>query len=150
VLGPQHDLAVIDELYRLAMKRHDWPVAEQAARRRLAESRTSTSRIRLARVMFRREEFDQVLNDLADVPRWRGRLDEQSEAWLLVCDCQIEKRAWDAALECLHKLDGSGVLPPARRSETVKRLTIVDEQRSREAKQKAIEVMERALGSPAK
>jgi len=150
VLGPQHDLAVIDELYRLAMKRHDWPVAEQAARRRLAESRTNTSRIRLARVMFRREEFDQVLNDLADVPKWRGRLDEQSEAWLLVCDCQIEKRAWDAALECLHKLDGSGVLPPARRSETVKRLTIVDEQRGREAKQKAIEVMERALGSPAK
>ncbi|HEX7841722.1 MAG TPA: O-antigen ligase family protein, partial [Kofleriaceae bacterium] len=109
VQGPQHDLALIDQLYQLAMDRRDLPVAEQAARRRLAESHTTTSRIMLDRVLFRREQFDQVLKDLADVPTWRGRLDEQAEAWLLVCDCQIEKRAWDAALECLHKLDGSGV-----------------------------------------
>ncbi len=147
VLGPRSDLAVIDQLYTLAMKLHQLPIAEQAARRRLVVSRTNASRIMLARVMFRREAFDQVLRDLADVPTWKGRLDEKAEAWFLMCDTQIEKRAWDPALECLHKLDGSGVIAPARRNDVVKRLTIVNDQRTSEAKQKAIEEMERALRS---
>jgi tetratricopeptide (TPR) repeat protein len=150
VLGAQHDLALIDRLYALAMKRGDLEVAEQAARRRLAESHTSTSRLMLARAMFRREQFDQVLKDLADVPTWKGRIDEQADAWLLVCDTHIEKRAWDLALECLHKLDGSGIIAPARRLDITRRLAIVDDARSSEAKQKAIEEMERALRSPAK
>lgn len=150
VLGPQHDLALIDELYRLALKRRDLAVAEQVARRRLAESHTNASRIMLARVMFRREEFDQVLKDLADVPKWKGRIDEQADAWFLMCDCYIEKRAWDPALECLHKLDGSGIIPASKRNDVVKRLTIVNEQRTSEAKHKAIEELERALGSAAK
>ncbi|HMG53452.1 MAG TPA: O-antigen ligase family protein [Kofleriaceae bacterium] len=150
IQGPQHDLTVIDQLYRLAMDRGDLDVAEQAARRRLGESRTLTSRIMLARVMFKREQFDQVLKDLADVPGWKGRIDQRAEAWLLICDVQIEKRAWDAALECLHKLDGSGIISPGGRGEVVQRLSIVDEHRTREAKQRAIEDMERALGSPAK
>lgn len=150
VVGAQHDLATIDELYQLAMKRADLPVAEQAARRRLVESRTNASRIMLARVMFRREAFDQVLSDLADVPKWKGRIDEQADAWFLRCDCYIEKRTWDPALECLHKLDGSGIIAAARRNDVVKRLTIVNEQRTIEAKQKAIEEMQRALRSSAK
>src|SRR5262249_51720362 len=106
---PDHDLATIDRLYGLAMDRHDLAVAERAARRRLADSHTSTSRLMLARVMFRREQFDQVLKDLADVPSWTGRLDERADAWLLSCDAHIEKRAWDQALQCLHQLDASGV-----------------------------------------
>jgi len=150
VQGPQHDLTMIDVLYQLAMKRHDLPVAEQAARRRFAESHTNASRIMLARVMFRREAFDQVIHDLADVPKWKGRIDEQADAWLLVCDCSIEKRAWDPALECLHKIDGSGIIAGAQRNDVVKRLTIVNETRAAEAKQKAIEEMERALRSPSK
>lgn len=147
VQDPQHDLASIDELYKLALKLHDLPVAEQAARRRLAESHTTASRIMLARVMFRREEFDQVVKDLADVQTWKGRIDEQVDAWLLVCDTHIEKRAWDPALECLHKLDGSGRVADVRRYEVTRRLTIVNEHRAAEAEQKAIEEMERALGS---
>jgi O-antigen ligase len=150
VHGPQHDLAVIDELYRLAMARRDLEIAEQAARRRLVESRTNLSRILLAKVMFRREKFDQVLKDLADVPKWRGRNDERAEAWFLVCDTHIEKRSWDEALECLHKLDASGLIPVARRNDVVKRLTIVNEQRTTEAKHRAIEEMERALRSSPK
>jgi O-antigen ligase len=150
IQGPQHDLEVIDHLYRLALERGDLAIAEQAARRRLAESRTAESRILLARVLLKRAQFDQVLNDLADVSTWTGRLDQQAEAWLLACDAQIEKRAWDPALECLHKLDGSGIIPPGDRAGIVQRLAIVDEHRTREAQQRAIEQLERALGSPAK
>jgi hypothetical protein len=84
------------------------------------------------------------------VPKWKGRIDEQADAWFLMCDCHIEKRAWDPALECLHKLDGSGVIAAARRNDVVKRLTIVNEQRTTEAKYKAIEEMERALGAAPK
>jgi hypothetical protein len=147
VVGPQHNLEMIDALYRLAMARNDLPVAEQAARRRLAESHTHASRLVLARVMFTRKQFDQVLKDLADVPTWKGRTDEQTEAWLLVCDAQIANRAWDPALQCLHRLDGSGTITDGRRYEVTRRLTIVSDQRAAEAKQKAIEEMERALGS---
>jgi O-antigen ligase len=150
IQGARHDLAVIDHLYRLAMERGDLAIAEQAARRRLAESRTAESRIQLARVLFKRQQYDQVLNDLADVSTWTGRLDQRAEAWLLVCDARIEQRAWDPALECLHKLDGSGILAPGDRAGIVQRLAIVDEHRTTEAKQKAIEQMERALRSPAK
>ena len=45
---------------------------------------------------------------------------------------------------------GKDTRMPSRRTEVVKRLTIVNEQRTTEAKQKAIEQMERALRSPAK
>jgi hypothetical protein len=150
IQGAHHDLAVIDQLYRLAMDRGDLAIAEQAARQRLAESRTATSRIQLARVLFKQRQYDQVLNDLADVSTWTGRLDQRAEAWLLVCDARIEQRAWDPALECLHKLDGSGILAPGDRAGVVQRLAIVDEHRTTEAKQRAIEQMERALRSPAK
>jgi uncharacterized protein HemY len=150
IQGPQPDLTVIDQLYRLALTRGDLAIAEQAARRRLAESRTAESRILLARVLFKRGAYDQVVNDLADVSAWRGRLDQRAEAWLLACDARIEQRAWDAAIECLHKLDGSGILNASERTEIVQRIAFVDEHRSREAKQRAIEDMERALGSPAK
>lgn len=101
-------------------------------------------------MLFKRRQYDQVLNDLADVSKWTGRLDQRTEAWLLVCDAHIEQRAWDPALECLHKLDGSGIVPPGDRAGVVQRLAIVDEHRTAEAKQRAIEQMERALGSPAK
>ncbi len=150
IQGAQHDLTVIDHLYRLAIERGDLAIAEQAARLRLAESRTAESRIQLARVLFKRQQYDQVLNDLADVSTWTGRLDQRAEAWLLACDAHIEKRAWDPALECLHKLDGSGIVAPGDRAGIVRRLAIVDEHRTREAKQRAIDQMERALGSPAK
>ncbi|HEY0192141.1 MAG TPA: hypothetical protein VGC42_13565, partial [Kofleriaceae bacterium] len=150
VLMPQHDLTAIDTLYELAIERRDFPVAEQAARRRLTESHTNASRLMLARAMFRQEQFDQVLHDLAEVPAWKGRIDEQIDAWLLVCDTQIEKRAWDAGLECLHKLDGSGVMSPTRRYEVTKRLSIISDHRKTEAKQKAIEELQRALGSDTK
>ena len=145
---PPHDLGAIDALYQLALRKGDLAAAELAARRRLAESSTSASRIALARVLFRREQFAQVIRDLADVPRWRGRLDEQADAWLLACDAHLELRAWDAALECLHKLDGSGVIAPARRGEVTRRLAIVSEQRTAEAKRKAIEALERSIAAP--
>ncbi|HET9621733.1 MAG TPA: hypothetical protein VFP84_10220, partial [Kofleriaceae bacterium] len=147
VTTAQHDLATIDTLYALAMDRRDLPIAEIAARRRLAESRTNQSRLMLARAMFREEQFDQVLKDLADVPSWTGRIDVQTDAWLLMCDTQIEKREWDHALECLHRLDGSPILAVSRHGEVTRRISIVNENRTAEAKQKAIEELERALGS---
>jgi O-antigen ligase len=147
ILPQQHDLGTIDELYALAMDRRDLPIAEIAARRRLAESHTYQSRLMLDRALFRQEQFDQVLKDLTDVPRWTGRIDIQTDAWLLVCDTQIEKREWDHALECLHKLDGSPILAMTRHSEVTRRISIVNENRTAEAKLKAIEELERALGS---
>jgi O-antigen ligase/tetratricopeptide (TPR) repeat protein len=147
VQRPQHDLTVIDTLYRLALEHRDLAAAEAAARRRLAEARTNASRIMLAQVLFRREQFDQVVSDLADVAKWKGRIDEQAEAWLLVCDAHLENRAWDAALECLHKLDASAAITPARRGDVTRRLAIVNERRTTEAKQRAMEQLERTLGS---
>jgi O-antigen ligase/tetratricopeptide (TPR) repeat protein len=140
---PQHDLGVIDTLYDLAMARRDYPLAEKVAELRMNVSHTTTSRVKLVKVQFQLREFDTVLKELADVKDWTGRTDEKADAWLVLCDVYIEQHQWDPALECLHRVDASGLLPG--RGEVNKRLQIVDEQRTYESKMEAIKAMEEAL-----
>jgi predicted negative regulator of RcsB-dependent stress response len=106
-------------------------------------SHTTTSRVKLVKVQFQLREFDTVLKELADVKEWTGRTDEKADAWLVLCDVYIEQHQWDPALECLHRVDASGLLPG--RGEVNKRLQIVDEQRTYESKMEAIKAMEEAL-----
>lgn len=146
---PQHDFSVIDTLYELAMQRRDLDTAKWAASLRLSLAHTTTSRLKLAKVKFARREFDDLLKDLADVKTWNGRTDEKGQAWLLLCDVHIETRDWDGALACIHHLDVSGLVPPGG-AETSRRIEIIDEQRTYDAKMHVIETLERAAGSDAK
>lgn len=141
---PQHDLHVIDLLYTMAMNRNDLDVAKQTAELRLRVSHTTTSRLMLAKVQFARHELDALLTELADVTRWNGRTDEKAQAWLILCDVHIEKKEWDPALECIHRLDASGLLGGSRYDVT-KRLDAINEERTRESKMKAIEELEKSV-----
>ena len=141
---PQHDLRVIDMLYDLAMARNDLDVAKWAAELRLDVAHTTTSRAMLAKVKFARGELDDLLKDLADVSKWTGRIDEKAQAWMILCDIYIQKKQWDPAIECLHRLDASGLIQPGS-DEVTRRLQTIDQQRTYESKMAAVTAMERAL-----
>lgn len=143
---PQHDLRVVDLLYKMAMERADTDAALAAAELRLRVARTTTSRVMLARARFARKEYDKLLVELADVTSWSGRIDEKAQGWLVLCDVHKERRDWDNALKCLHRLDASGL--PIGRGEVARRLGAINEERTRESKKAAIEAMEKALNEP--
>lgn len=142
---PQISTDQIDRLYTLATDKREWKIAERAARARIKVFNTNTSRLMLARAQFKLGEHAQVLTTLANVPHWRGRIDEQSEAWLLVCDVALEARRWDEALQCLHRLDASGILVGGRRASILSRTKRIDDERARESRQQALEALERSL-----
>jgi hypothetical protein len=142
---PQRDTAVTDRLYKLAMDQQEYGFAERAARIRLKIARTTTSRLMLAKVHAKRGNQGLLLAELSDVSSWRGRIDEKSEAWLLVCDVRIDRKEWDHAMECLHRLDGSGAVTQGTRSELTRRFTYIKEQRTLEVRQQAVEAIERDL-----
>ena len=143
---PQHDVRVIDMLYDLAMARNDLDVAKSAAELRLQVEHSTTSRAMLAKVKFQRGELDDLLKDLADVSKWTGRIDEKADAWMILCDVYIQKKQWDPAIECLHRLDASGLIRPGSDQVTT-RLQTIDQQRTYESKMAAAKAMEQSLGS---
>lgn len=145
IAQPQRDTAIVDRLYNLAMSKNAFDFAHQAAKVRMRISRTTTSRLMLAKVQARRGEQDLLLAGLADIATWRGRIDEKAEAWFLVCDVRIDRKQWDQAVECIHRLDGSGAVTQSQRTEVNKRLNFIKEQRTLEARKLAIEAIERDL-----
>jgi hypothetical protein len=142
---PQHDLRVIDQLYDLAEARGDLAAAEAAAQLRLSVARTTVSRLKLARVQLVRAEYPALLDELANVRTWTGASDDRGAAWMILCDVHIAQKDWDAANECLHRLDASALLPDRMAIEM--RTKTIEEERTREAKMKAIEVLERSVSS---
>lgn len=144
---PQHDVRIIDTLYDLATKRRDFTVAKSAAELRSRVSHTNTSRLMLAKARFQLGEYDAVLKDLGDVHKWTGRIDEKADAWLLTCDVESQRKEWDPALECLHRLDASG-LPTVSHLDITKRIQEISEQRTVESKMAAIKAMEHSLSAP--
>lgn len=144
---PTHDLALIDDLYELAMARNDVDVALRAATARLEEAHTQTSRVMLAKAKFAHQDYDAILKDLADVRSWSGRIDERGDAWLIVCDTYIQTARWDDALQCIHQLDVSGLMA-MRHDEIAQRETDIGNHRASEAKLKQIQDLERSMNLP--
>ena len=140
---PQHDLQIIDTLYDLQIANKDFTAAKSTAMLRESIAHTTTSRLMLAKAQFQLKEYPALLEELADVKNWIGRTDEKGAAWLIMCDVHIEQKAWDTAIECLHRLDASGLL--TGRLEITKRLDDVSQRRSYEAKMQAAEALEKAL-----
>jgi len=140
---PQHDIRVIDMLYDMAMIREDYDAAQSAADLRMQIAHTTTSRVMIAKVHFARKQYDLLAKELADVPNWTGRVDEKEAAWYILCDVMIERKEWDPALECLHRLDSSGLV--SDRSEISKRLKEISDQRAYEAKLQAAQALERSI-----
>jgi hypothetical protein len=147
VQSSNRTLALVDKLYNLAMARNDLDVAMRAANLRLNEQHTTTSRLMLAKVEFAKLDYAAVQKELADVQQWRGRIDERGDAWLLVCDTYQMQGQWDPALECLHHLDGSGLMQ-MRHDDIAKREKDIADHRTSEAKLKEIQDLEREMHLP--
>jgi O-antigen ligase len=144
---PSQDIALLDVLYNIALERNDYDVALRAAHVRLAVSNTPTSRSMIARILYAQKNYAEVYVELGDVASWKGRIDERADAWLLVCDSYRDQRRWDDAMQCLHKLDGTGSMA-SRRAALVKRESEINEVRTSEARIEQIQNLERSMHLP--
>jgi O-antigen ligase len=142
---PQRTTELTDKLYEMASDRRDLKIMKYAARMRLAIANTNTSRLMLAKAQFKAGEHTDLLRGLVDVAAWHGRIDEQMDAWLLVCDVHMERRTWDLALQCLHRIEGAGIVMAGRRELVASRIKKITEQRDLDVRKEAIEQMEQAL-----
>jgi hypothetical protein len=115
-------LANAERLYALAVAQHAWPEAEHAAHLRVERNPTPRNRLMLAELLARRGAHADVVDQLADVGIWHGRVKDQVTAWFLLCDSYLALRRFDDATRCLRRLDGSGLLRPADRSQIARRL----------------------------
>jgi O-antigen ligase len=138
VARPQVDTEYIDLLYTLAIDHENVDAAEYAATRRLETAHTNESRLMLAKIEFRKNEIDKVIAGLADVASWNGRMDEQSEAWLLYCDARALTGATADALQCMHQLEGSGKLVATLRGEVTSHMKDLEMKRAAEVKLEAL------------
>jgi hypothetical protein len=86
-------------------------------------------RIALARVLFERGAFAEVVQQLGDIPEWRGRIDEIASAWLLLCDAHEALQKWTDAVHCLRQLDGRNLVDPKRREEIPRRIERIEKAR---------------------
>lgn len=137
--GPVFDTQIADAGYALALAIPDLDAAKHIAERRVAVAHTYTSRLMLARVLLQRKELAPILSDLADVSKWHHRTDEHSEAWLILCDALGESGEYDKALDCVHKLDATGMMF-AKRADLLKREKDLEERRAVEIKLHELDV----------
>jgi hypothetical protein len=111
LLKPQALLAC-ERLFTLATQ-HANLAAIDTVKQRCAEYQPSQEdRLALAKVLHARHSNSDVVPLLADVESWQGRSDQKVEAWLLLCDTQIELASYDEAKHCLRQLDGTGLATP--------------------------------------
>jgi len=129
------DIRTIDQLYALAADQGDTAAARFAAKRRLELAHTYSSRLMLAKVDFASKDYATILTSLADVATWHTRTDEQSQAWLMLCDSETELGKFKDALECLRKLDGAALISLSQRSELTRRIQYVSDRREAELKE---------------
>jgi O-antigen ligase len=147
VAEPVPDIRVVDQLYDMATSRNDLDVALHTAKIRLDLAHTKTSRLMLARVEFLRHDLAAVQAELSDVLTWTDQTDERADARLLLCDTYSEQRQWEVALECIHRLDASGLVA-SRRLEITRRESEINDQRSAELRAERIQELERSLNLP--
>lgn len=104
------DLAVVTQLYDLAIRNGAYEQAERAARRRVEATPTRQAKLALAKALFRLGRYKEVTAELDDVDTWQGQVSQIFEAWVLRCDAFRAIQHWDHAAECLHRLESSSLV----------------------------------------
>ncbi len=106
------DIHTTEVLYSVAMEANDLAAAETAARRRCVLVPTTRCRLALALVLARAKKYRDLVQELADVADWHGHRDDQTAAWLMLCDAQAALGMTSDARFCLRRLEGSGLTAP--------------------------------------
>ncbi|HEX4492968.1 MAG TPA: O-antigen ligase family protein [Acidimicrobiia bacterium] len=125
------DLTAIDMLYMLAADAGDDTLAERAVRNRIAVIWSPHAALQLAQILLRRHADSEVLTLLANVQDWHGRIEDQGEAWLALCDAKLALHDVDGATKCLHRLDIEGLLV-GEREEIKRRLDEIERERKQQ------------------
>jgi hypothetical protein len=86
------------------MTRGKHEVAERAARIMVRLEPSSKSRAQLAKVLYARGKFADVVKLVEDVGTWRGRVGDIVEGWLLLCNSRAEKSI-DDGVRCFHFME---------------------------------------------
>ena len=123
------DVRVCEYLYSISIDQGDLKAAEAAGRHCLAVVPSHQRRIALARVLFQRGAFQEVVQQLGDIPTWRGRIGEIASAWLVLCDAHEALKHWTDGVHCLRQLDGRNLVPPNRRDEITRRIERIEKAR---------------------
>jgi hypothetical protein len=133
VLGEKpKDVRACEYLYAISVTTADLHAAETTARKCVELAPSHQTRYALARVLFQREAYPEVVQQLKDLPSWPGRISELVASWYLLCDSYEEMSKWDDAEHCLHLLDSRGLVAPDRRDEIAQRLDRVAKGRKAE------------------
>ena len=122
------DLNAIDALYTAANEVADDTLAERAVRARLAVIWSPHAALQLAQLLLRRHANNEVVTLLANVQDWHGRIEDQGEAWLALCDAKLALGDVDTATKCLHRLDAEGLLV-GEHEEITQRLNDIERRR---------------------
>ena len=145
---PQHDTQIMDMLYGMAMDNKDYADAKATAELRLQTAHTTRSRLMLAQVQYQLKEYDVLLASLAGLSKWNGPTTDRAAAWLILCDVYKDKRDWDNALLCLHRLDVSGLLGLGDHQQVSRRLDEITDERTYDSKMQQVEAMKKKYGTP--
>lgn len=124
------DVHICNTLYELALSKGDLAAAEIAGRSCVEVLPDHQTRVQLANILMQRKSFAEVLHLLGDVESWHGLVTDKANAWLMLCDAHIELAHWDAAAQCLRRLDIAGDLQSDRHDELTRRLERVQEARA--------------------
>ncbi len=112
VMTVTDDLRAAEALYALALQTKAYGRAESALRKRCTIIPSKRCMLDLANVLSLQDKHADVIALLADVQTWRGRVDDQLPAWLLLCDSRTKLAQYSDARDCLRRLDVSGLLKP--------------------------------------
>jgi len=112
VVAERRSLRAAEALYTRAMRVQDHRAAEVAVTRRCEMMPSPRCQLDLARVLAAAGKQDGVIATLDDVATWTGRTDDKLAAWLLLCDAHAALGDREQALECLRRVDISGLVPP--------------------------------------
>lgn len=123
------DVRVCEYLYSISIEQGDLKAAEAAGRHCVAVVPSTGRRIALARVLFQRGAFAEVVQQLGDIATWRGRIAEIASAWLLLCDAREQQQQWVEAVHCLRQLDGRNLVDEKRRDEITRRIDRIEKAR---------------------
>ncbi|MDQ3363879.1 MAG: O-antigen ligase family protein [Myxococcota bacterium] len=130
VLDFRPTAAIAQHLYAVAMRRNDDAIAERAGRHWVAQLPGPESKLALGKLLAKRKMHAEVVETLAEVSTWQGRIAEIAEAWILLCDARIALAEWDDAAHCLRSLERAGVLEGPNQGHTRTRLEAVKNARN--------------------
>lgn len=120
-------------IYEVSLRLGDVAAAQSAGRYCVQLLPDPVTRFSLAKLLVRKNAYDEALRVLGDVESWHGRIDDKLQAWLLRCDAYVHLKQWDRASTCLRRIDVSGIVPPEQQSQITTRLETIAKERAEAA-----------------